>query len=96
VIAYGWQKSSYSAEAGSCVELRWQKSSYSGDSSNCLETGWQQSSCCQEGSSCLNIAAAPGHATLLRESDDPATVLATTPARLAALLGAVKTGRLSP
>ncbi|MGP3969486.1 hypothetical protein [Streptomyces sp. 6N223] len=27
----------------------------------------------------------------LRESDDPATILATTPARLAALLSALKT-----
>jgi hypothetical protein len=53
----------------------WQKSSFSGGG---------------DGNECLELAAAPiGPA--LRESDDPATVLATTPTRLAALLSALKT-----
>jgi hypothetical protein len=71
VIANGWQKSSYSAEASSCVELRWEKPT------------------------CLNIATGPAHATLLRESDDPTTVLATTALRLAGLLAAIKADRLT-
>jgi hypothetical protein len=73
---HDWQKSSYSADAGNCLELRWQKSSYSAQAGNCL-----------------NIAASPGPAALhLRESDEPATILTTTPARLAALLSSIKTG----
>jgi hypothetical protein len=44
----------------------------------------------------LNIVAAPGHTTFLRESDETATVLATTPNRLAGLLTALIAGRLSP
>jgi hypothetical protein len=73
---YDWQKSSYSGQAGNCLELRWQKSTHSADAANCL-----------------NIAAAPGPTARLhlRESDDPATILTTTPARLAALLSSLKT-----
>jgi hypothetical protein len=50
----------------------WQKSSFStGDpNQNCLEVA-------------LGLE---GHGVRLRESDDPATVLSSTPARLAALL----------
>jgi uncharacterized protein DUF397 len=78
VNAYGWQKSSFSAEAGNCLEMGWRKSTYSGDSSNCL-----------------NLAAAPGRTTLLRESDDPAVVIATTHTRLAGLIAAIKADRLT-
>jgi hypothetical protein len=75
MTAHDWQKSSYSGQAGNCLELRWQKSSYSADAANCL-----------------NIAATPGPTTRLhlRESDDPATKLTTTPARFAALLSSLK------
>lgn len=66
----------------------WQKSSYSGNAGNCLELGRR------EHADGVTIADAPTCTTLLRESDDPATVLATTPARLAALLAGLKADRL--
>jgi uncharacterized protein DUF397 len=52
----------------------WQKSSFSGGG---------------EGNSCLELATAPTGPPL-RESDDPTTILTTTPARLTALLSAIK------
>jgi hypothetical protein len=56
--------------------LNWQKSSFSGGG---------------DGNSCVELAAS-GSAIRLRESDDPATELSTTPARLALLLRSVKAG----
>ncbi|MFI5802704.1 DUF397 domain-containing protein [Streptomyces sp. NPDC051561] len=53
---------------------QWQKSSYSNGS---------------DGGSCVEIAP-EGHALLLRESDEPAQVLATTGSALAALLRQVR------
>jgi hypothetical protein len=50
----------------------------------------QKSSYSGDSSNGLNIATA-----LLRESDAPATVLSTTPTRLAGLLTAIKTDRLN-
>lgn len=32
-----WRKSSYSSDAGACVEVAWRKSSYSGDATACVE-----------------------------------------------------------
>lgn len=52
-------------------DLEWQKSSFSSGDPN---------------ADCLEVAAAPEDHLHLRESDDPATVLTTTPTRLAALL----------
>ncbi|MET9519521.1 DUF397 domain-containing protein [Streptomyces sp. NPDC002994] len=58
-------------------EFRWQKSSFSeGGAANCIEVA----------------AAPPTHAPHLRESDNPATVLTTTPAALRALLCRIKAG----
>lgn len=55
-------------------ELKWQKSSFSGDDAN---------------RDCVEVAASPGgDSLLLRESDEPGTVLLTTPASMRALLGA--------
>ncbi|MFB7900320.1 DUF397 domain-containing protein [Streptomyces xiamenensis] len=55
----------------------WQKSSYSsGDPS----------------SDCLEVARGPANGLHFRESDDPGTVLVTTPARWAALLRAAGSG----
>jgi hypothetical protein len=88
VNAYGWQKSSYSGDSSNCLELHWQKSSFSGEAGNCLEMGRR------ERANGVTIATSPSRTTLLRESDDPATVLATTPARLAALLAGLKANRL--
>lgn len=58
-------------------ELKWQKSSFSGDDAN---------------RDCVELAATPGRETLLlRESDEPGTVLLTTPASMRALLGVFQT-----
>ncbi|MCQ8827572.1 DUF397 domain-containing protein [Streptomyces malaysiensis] len=59
-------------------EIQWQKSSYSADA---------------EGNACVELAHAPSAAILLRESDEPQTVIATTPAALRALTRAAKAGR---
>ncbi|MGQ4516330.1 DUF397 domain-containing protein [Streptomyces sp. DW26H14] len=56
--------------------LTWQKSSYSGNASNCL-----------------NVAADADDGTIkLRESDDPDTVVTTTPEKLRAFILGVKAG----
>jgi hypothetical protein len=60
------------------VSVRWQKSSFSG---------------IEPDNNCLELAGFP-HGPALREGDDPAVVLSSTPARLAALLAAVRTGSL--
>ncbi|MET7902670.1 DUF397 domain-containing protein [Streptomyces sp. NPDC005355] len=60
-------------------DIQWQKSSYSADA---------------EGNACVELAHAPDAAAiLLRESDEPQTVIATTPAALRAFTRAVKAGR---
>lgn len=60
-------------------------------STNGLPT-WQKSSHCSEGNNCLELAA-PGDGTaLLRESDEPGAVLATTPDRLRGLLALARCG----
>ncbi|MCC4317899.1 DUF397 domain-containing protein [Streptomyces malaysiensis] len=57
----------------------WRKSSYSTDA---------------EGSNCVELGQAPdATAILLRESDEPGTVIAITPAALRALTRAVRAGR---
>jgi hypothetical protein len=56
--------------------LAWRKSSFSNNDGNFA---------------CLELATTP-HALLLRESDEPETVLTTRPARVAALLFAIKAG----
>ncbi|MDJ0342675.1 DUF397 domain-containing protein [Streptomyces sp. H10-C2] len=59
-------------------QLRWQKSSFS-------EGG---------AANCVELAAGPAGTPHLRESDDPARVVTTTPAALRAFLRAVKSGKL--
>ena len=56
---------------------------------------WQKSSFSGEGANCVNVAFSDGPIIRIRESDEPGIELATTPSRLAALLAAVKTGRLA-
>ncbi|MEU9284882.1 DUF397 domain-containing protein [Streptomyces sp. NPDC048275] len=51
-------------------ELAWQKSTFSGGPQG----------------DCVNVATAPDGTIRLRESEDPRTVLTTTPDRLTALL----------
>lgn len=52
----------------------WQKSSYSGD----------------DEADCVELAASQGTRTLLRESDEPGTVIETTGPGLAALIRAIR------
>ncbi|OPF83379.1 DUF397 domain-containing protein [Streptomyces antioxidans] len=59
-------------------EINWRKSSYSGAG---------------DGNSCIELALI-GTTVALRESDDPRTVLTTSPARLGALLRSIKVGAL--
>ena len=58
--------------------IQWRKSSYSGDA---------------EGNNCVELAHSAGMTVLLRESDEPRTVIATPPAALRALTRAAKAGR---
>lgn len=58
----------------------WQKSSFSGGG---------------VGNDCVELATAPTQFICLRESDHPATELATSPAALAHLLRTVKSGKLT-
>lgn len=60
----------------------WQKSTFSGGG---------------DGNNCVELAAASGQGPhiYLRESDHPATELATNPAALARLLRTVKSGKLT-
>ncbi|MEU4891426.1 DUF397 domain-containing protein [Streptomyces sp. NPDC044780] len=55
---------------------------------------WQKSSYSSTGNACLYVSA-PDNATIrLRESDEPDTILTTTPNALAALIRSAKAGRL--
>lgn len=58
-------------------DIQWQKSSYSADG---------------PGNACVELALASDAAILLRESDDPHVIIATTPAALRALVRGIKTG----
>jgi hypothetical protein len=54
-------------------------------------THWQKSTYSGDASNCVNLATAPSGHLLLRESDDPATILTTTPTPLRSLIQALKT-----
>lgn len=55
------------------------------------QPAWRKSSFSVGGEgSCVEVAPAPGRLIRLRESDDPAVVITTTPTALAALLRTVK------
>ena len=52
---------------------------------------WQKSTHSVDGNNCVELATVPpDEALLLRESEEPGTVLRTNPARLRALLGLVR------
>ncbi len=57
-------------------EFNWQKSSFSGGG----------------GEQCLHVAAGHDGAILLCESDDPASIITTSPEKLAAFIAGVKAG----
>ncbi|MFE9061368.1 DUF397 domain-containing protein [Streptomyces violaceusniger] len=55
---------------------------------------WRKSSYSSEGNACLFVSA-PDNATIrLRESDEPETILTTTPGTLRALIRSAKAGQL--
>ncbi|MFI7308502.1 DUF397 domain-containing protein [Streptomyces hygroscopicus] len=55
---------------------------------------WRKSTYSSQGANCLYVSA-PDNATIrLRESDEPDTILTTTPTALAALIHSAKAGRL--
>ncbi len=56
---------------------------------------WQKSSYSTQGANCLNIASADDSTLLLRESDDPTSVLTPSSAKLGALISALKGGHLT-
>ncbi|MFI1796947.1 DUF397 domain-containing protein [Streptomyces sp. NPDC020379] len=51
---------------------------------------WQQSSYCSEGDACLNITTSPNGTLLLRESDNPTTVLTLTVTQFRTLIRMLK------
>ncbi|MFF7729875.1 DUF397 domain-containing protein [Streptomyces sp. NPDC008001] len=56
---------------------------------------WQKSSYSEEASSCVYLASTLSGEVLLRESDTPDVILATTPVRLRPFLARIKTGTFS-
>ncbi|MDQ0992627.1 DUF397 domain-containing protein [Streptomyces sp. V3I7] len=54
------------------------------------EPSWQKSTYSEEGSSCVYLATAPTGTILLRESDEPETILATDQRQLGALITALR------
>ncbi|MGW2784814.1 DUF397 domain-containing protein [Streptomyces populi] len=57
------------------------------------ELHWQKSTYSQEASSCVYLTTTPTGTILLRESDDPETVLVTGPRQLGALIAALRRSR---
>ncbi|MGP4110074.1 DUF397 domain-containing protein [Streptomyces sp. 4N509B] len=57
---------------------------------------WHKSSFSSAGNNCLELATVSESTFLFRESDEPGTILTTSPSRLAALLTLARSGpRLS-
>lgn len=54
------------------------------------EPAWQKSTYSEEGSACVYVAIAPAGTILLRESDEPETILATGIRQLGALIAALR------
>ncbi|MER7789424.1 DUF397 domain-containing protein [Streptomyces sp. NPDC097640] len=55
---------------------------------------WQKSSYSAQGNACLYISSTDNATIRLRESDDPDTILTTTPTTLRALIRSAKAGHL--
>lgn len=54
---------------------------------------WRQSSYCQEGASCVNVAAGERETIIIRESEHPEVILATTRTRLRTFIRAAREGQ---
>jgi hypothetical protein len=54
------------------------------------EPTWQKSTYSEEGSACVYLASTPTQTILLRESDEPETILATGARQLGALISALR------
>ncbi|WP_037682911.1 DUF397 domain-containing protein [Streptomyces griseus] len=54
------------------------------------EMNWQKSSFSEEGSACVYLAAIATGTILLRESDDPETILTTSRPQIGALIAALR------
>jgi hypothetical protein len=78
-----WRKSSYSDNAGNCVEAavlgsaRWHKSSHSGNAGNCVEAAvlgsaqWHKSSRSGSTGECVEVADGLPNAVAVRDSKNP-------------------------
>lgn len=53
------------------------------------ELNWQKSTYSEQASSCVYVASTPTNTIFLRESDEPATILTTSPRQLAYLITAL-------
>ncbi|KRV46870.1 hypothetical protein AQ490_08800 [Wenjunlia vitaminophila] len=56
---------------------------------------WQKSSFSAQGSNCIELGRPADGIVMLRESAEPDTVIATSAARVGALVRAVKAGKLA-
>jgi len=56
------------------------------------EPAWQKSTYSEEGSACVYLATTPTGAILLRECDEPETILTTGPHQLRALISTLRAG----
>ncbi|GGS04773.1 hypothetical protein GCM10010269_49660 [Streptomyces humidus] len=54
------------------------------------DQNWQKSTYSEEGSACIYLAATPTGTILLRESDEPETIVTTGPNQLGALISALR------
>jgi hypothetical protein len=55
------------------------------------ELHWQKSTYSQEASACVYVTTTPDGTILLRESDEPGTILTTGPRQLSTLITALRT-----
>ncbi|WP_327296251.1 DUF397 domain-containing protein [Streptomyces sp. NBC_01197] len=56
-----------------------------------MDIQWRKSSFSEQAGNCLELAIVDGE-VLMRESDDPAVIIRTTPVKLAAFLAGAKSG----
>ncbi|NYI05695.1 DUF397 domain-containing protein [Allostreptomyces psammosilenae] len=57
-----------------------------------LQIRWRKSSFSSSEDNCIEVAVSQDGMIAIRESDDPSTIITTTPAKLAAFIQGVKAG----